>query len=417
MSQLSYREVLRNRRLALLLAGDAISRTGDGMLVVALPLLVLRIHGDLDPALAIGAIGATPFVIPVILSLVFGLGRRRFRPRVVLTADCLLRAGMLVAVGLLTIAGSLPLWALGALLLAGTPLQLISNSSRRLAATELAGENGHLAVNGLLGVNQSIAAWVVGPALGGVIASQAGPGEAMLVNAATFVVLFVVTRLAVPATPAAEPGSAATTTSGWEILRQSPSTVRLFVVIFFFAFFYGPVEVALPLLVDGPLRSDGVGLSVIWTSFGVGALAGALSVTWLRRFPQTWVLVGIIGGWGASLLLVALGPTVAVSAIGFGLGGLIFGPFSAVSFSLVQAGLAKERQQPVIVLLAAASTVAMPLGLAGGGPLIAALGPRGGLVASAVLTVLLVPVAIAAFRRREPVAPVPEAAVSPATMD
>ena len=111
--QQSYRQVLRDRRLALLLGGDVISKIGDGMVIVALPLQTLRVHGRVNPALAISLIEAAPYALAVAVSLRFGLGRRRFRPRALMLADCLLRCLVLTGVAALAMAGRLPLWALG----------------------------------------------------------------------------------------------------------------------------------------------------------------------------------------------------------------------------------------------------------------------------------------------------------------
>src|SRR5262245_22915292 len=48
----SYADVLRNPRLAILLSGDAISSLGDGMTFVALPVMALRLRGDVPAAFA-----------------------------------------------------------------------------------------------------------------------------------------------------------------------------------------------------------------------------------------------------------------------------------------------------------------------------------------------------------------------------
>jgi hypothetical protein len=52
----SYRDVLRDRRVAGLLAGDVLANVGTGMLVVAMPLQTLRIRGGVPAAPAIGMV-------------------------------------------------------------------------------------------------------------------------------------------------------------------------------------------------------------------------------------------------------------------------------------------------------------------------------------------------------------------------
>ena len=104
-------------------------------------------------------------------------------------------------------------------------------------------------------------------------------------------------------------------------------------------------------------------------------------------------MVAVIGGWGASVLLLALAPTVAFAVAAFALGGLIWAPFTPVVYSFVQSMLRPDEQQPVVMMWTAGSAVAGPIGLALAGPLVDQVGSRGGLVVSAVLTLALVPLA------------------------
>jgi hypothetical protein len=83
----------------------------------------------------------------------------------------------------------------------------------------------------------------------------------------------------------------------------------------------------------------------------------------------------------------------------FALGGLVWAPFTPVVYSFLQSGLAPDEQQQVVTLWTTGATVAAPLGLAAGGPLIELAGTTGGLVLSGVLTLLLVPVAALAVLR------------------
>lgn len=77
----------------------------------------------------------------------------------------------------------------------------------------------------------------------------------------------------------------------------------------------------------------------------------------------------------------------------FGLGGLVWAPFTPVAYSFLQSGLASHEQQQVVTLRTTGSMVAAPLGLMVGGPLIELAGTTGGLVLSGGLTLLLVPIA------------------------
>jgi hypothetical protein len=60
----SYRDVLRNRHVAGLLLGDLLANVGTGMIIVAMPVQTLSIHGNVPKAIAIGLVEAAPFVCP-----------------------------------------------------------------------------------------------------------------------------------------------------------------------------------------------------------------------------------------------------------------------------------------------------------------------------------------------------------------
>lgn len=389
MTALSYRHVLRDRRLATLLTGDVASKMGDGMGFVGLPLLALQLHGSVPAALAVALVGAVPYVAPLGLSLYFGLGRRRFDPRRVLLIDSAVHAVMFLALGALALTDRLTLPVLVVMLSIGSTLRLLSASARRLAATGMVSEEGRLAVNGLIGVSDSVALFVAGPALGGLVVALRGPELVLVGNGASYLVMLAAAAVAVPRKDPA--GDEERATSGWTIMRRIPVVVRLAFVVFLFDLFYGPVEVALPLLVTGELRGDGAAYGALWTVFGLGSLAGALLVNQMRRFRAQPLLVAVIGGWSVCAAAVAVAPNLVVAGAALALGGAIYGPFLAIAYTLLQGYLSEDEQQPVLALWAAGITVAMPLGLAVGGPLVTAAGPRGGILACAVVTALLVP--------------------------
>jgi MFS family permease len=388
----SYREVLRERRLAALLAGDLLTHMGTGMIIVAMPVLTLQIHGSVSPAMAVSVVETAPFVLSTVLALVMGLGRFGLPPRALLLADCLLRPVVFALLAVLAFRDALSLQVLVCGLLFGSVFRLVASSARRLLATGMVAQEDLFAVNGLLGLNSNFALYVVGPAVGGLVVVGWGPGAALLIDALASLALFVVVLLWVPGQPAQEHPDAAAE-QGWRIMRRKPLIARLFAVVFFFNFLYMPVEVALPLLVSGPLGSDGAGLGLIWGAFGAGAFLGALLTNHLRRLPERTLLVGVIALWALCPLALSLAGSLVAAVAAVALGGLVWAPFTPVVFSYVQSKLRPEEQQSMVTLWVAGSTLAAPLGLAAGGPLVEAAGVRGGLALSGLLTLLLVPLA------------------------
>jgi hypothetical protein len=105
----SYRDVLRNRRMAGLLLGDLLANVGTGMIIVAMPVQTLSIHGGVPKAIAIGMVEAAPFVLSTMLALAIGLGRAKIPPRTLLMTDCVLRSLTFAALGLLAVTDRLTL--------------------------------------------------------------------------------------------------------------------------------------------------------------------------------------------------------------------------------------------------------------------------------------------------------------------
>jgi predicted MFS family arabinose efflux permease len=217
-----------------------------------------------------------------------------------------------------------------------------------------------------------------------------------LIDGLTYGVLLAVVAIAVPAHPAT--GSPASgqapdppSRTGWAILRHAPAIASLLTVTFLFNLFYGPAEVAIPLLATSALHAGSASIGVLWTGFGIGALIGAAATTLLRRVRHLPLLLAIIAGWAASIAALAASPSVLVATLALAVGGLIYGPYTAVAYTVLQDALDPDEEQPVLTIWGAASAVAMPLGLGIGGPLVAAAGARGGLAVSAAVTALLVP--------------------------
>jgi MFS family permease len=179
----SYREVLRNRQVAGLLLGDLLANVGTGMIIVAMPVQTLSIHGSVPKAIAIGLVEAAPFILSTILALAIGLGRVRVPPRTLLIAECVLRSPTFGTLGVLAVTEQLTLPVLIVGRLFGAMFRMAGSSSRRLLATSITSETGRFAVNGLLGLNATFALYIVGPVLGGVIVASTSAGVALFFDA------------------------------------------------------------------------------------------------------------------------------------------------------------------------------------------------------------------------------------------
>lgn len=252
---------------------------------------------------------------------------------------------------------------------------------------------------------------MVGPALAGFLAAVISPAWLIGLDALSFAVLAAqVGRLrGAPAgqnrtgekgeengedgenkkAATAAPVDADRSAAGLRLLRKQPELLGVLALTWFFNFLYGPAEVALPLHVTDDLHAGAGLLGLYWTLFGAGAVLGGLAAGALRRFPLWPVTLGIVAGWGLALVPFGLGAPAAVTLACFTLGGLIYGPFTALSYTLFQERTPAASLTTVLAARSAALLTAGPVGTALGGPLIALLGPRQVLAASGLATVAL----------------------------
>jgi predicted MFS family arabinose efflux permease len=319
------------------------------------------------------------------------------------TVDATLRAVALGTIAGLAVAGALaPLTYV--LLLAGSSLlHAWGNAGAYTMIAELVPEDDRVTGNALLSTfNQ--ASYVVGPALAGGLTAWTGPGWVIAVDAATWAVLAAAARRAprIPAAgeaPTEEP--AAAHTGGSRAILKDRRLAGLLAVTCVFFFLYGPVEVALPIHIAQEIHGSAALLGAFWAAFGVGAIAGALGAGLVRNRPLWTVVAAIIVGWGAALLPLGLTDAVVPGLVGFAAGGLIYGPFTAICTALFQHSSPPHLLSRVLATRSALTTPSTALGTLIGGPVVAAIGGRHTLLASALFTIALGILVAAATRGPE----------------
>jgi len=156
-----------------------------------------------------------------------------------------------------------------------------------------------------------------------------------------------------------------------------------------FFFLYGPVEVALPIYIARDLHGSSALLGAYWTAFGVGAVVGGLSVGRLRNRRLSTVVVAIIIGWGAALLPIALTDVIWAGLIGLSIGGLIYGPFTAICVALFQRMSPPHMLSRVLASRTALTIPSTALGTLAGGPVVTVIGAQPTLLTSSLLTIAL----------------------------
>jgi MFS family permease len=301
---------LRQRDFRLLWAGLAVSLAGSGLWLVALAWQVISLGGgpgQLSLVTALYSVGLLAFM------LVGGVAADRLPQRLVMLAADLVRAAVLVVLGLLSISGSLEIWhlAVGGLLIGASESFFIPSYTALLP--RLLPEQELLAANGLEGTLRPLAQQAAGPALGGVAVAALSPGVAILAGGLTYL-FSAACLLAMRVRPAkgSKTSGAAGAASVFADLREGYRYVRatswlwatLLFALALVLFIVGPLEVLLPFAIRENLGGGAEDYGLALAAFGVGGAVGALAIS-SGRLPRRYLTVMLLM-WGLGSLPFAV---------------------------------------------------------------------------------------------------------------
>src|SRR5690242_4531512 len=191
----AFGRVMRRPVLRRILPAMLLSAIGDGMSLVAVAWLAVRIappgQSGVWTALAVAAYALpATFGAALLARLV-----RRLPGTALVTVDATLRAVALGTIAVLAVADALTPASYVILLAGSSLLHAWGNAGAYTLIAELVPDEDRVTGNALLSTfNQ--ASYVVGPALAGGLTAWAGPGWVIAVDAASFAVLAVVCRWA-----------------------------------------------------------------------------------------------------------------------------------------------------------------------------------------------------------------------------
>ncbi len=396
--------VIASPVLRRLLPAFAVSAVGDGMSAVGVAWLAIRIAPPADRGLVVG-VAVAAYTLPGAAGAVL-LARplRALAGRHLVAADAALRAVTLSVIPLLYAFGALRAGSYVALLAASSLLHAWGLSGQYTLVAEHLPPQSRTAGNVLLS-GFGMAAFVIGPLLAGLAVAAAGPALPIAADAASFAILAVAaaTVRGHPATAGSADAGEPDRARGFAAITRSRPLAGLLALTVVYFFLYGPVEVALPLYVTGPLRGSAALLGLFWTVFGIGATAGSIIAGLTRRIPVWPVLVAAVIGWGAALTPLGLLRLPVPALACFAAGGLLYAPYPALSATLFQRESPPELLTQVLAARGALTVLVAPLGTALGGPLTAWLGAQHTLLVSAAATIAsgLAATALLTSRRRE----------------
>jgi len=413
-------DALRERQFRLLWLGQATSSLGNGLVPVALAFAVLDLTGS---ATDLGLVLMAQTLPLVAFLLVGGVWADRLPRQLVMVSSDVIRGGSQAVAAVLLVTGRAELWHLIAIAAAfGTAEAFFQPAYTGLVPATVSASRLQQA-NALLGLSSS-AAFIVGPALAGVLIAVGGTWVAFTVDAATFAVSaasLLAMRLPALKRPAERTNFLADLAGGW---RELVSHTWLWVIILW-ATTYLFVVVA-PFFVLGPLiAKESLGGASAWatiaTAWGIGALlGGALALRWKPERPMVACCALVLVEAIPLSLLALRAPVLAIAGAQL-FGGLAMGFFMAVWTTTLQQHIPEDKLSRVSAYDWMGSLAFLPLGYALAGPVAAWIGVSTTLWIS-VAWVLISTVAVLAvpgvrrLRRKEPSPPQAEAAL-PATLE
>ncbi len=242
---------------------------------------------------------------------------------------------------------------------------------------------------------QMNASRVVGPAIGGIAYHLVGPSWVFAGNALTY--LFVIAALASVRLPDVAPSAAGRglrqLTAGFAAARADRVVTRSLVTVAVFSLFCLPFIGLMPVVAarDFAMSPRSAGYGVLYACFGLGALAGALSIgTVLATVRKDRIVrVGMLG-FAAAMFAFALVRTAAVAFPAVAFVGLFYFAMLTALSTAMQERLSDEVRGRVMALWIMGFGGTVALGNLIGGPVADAVGVRPLLLAGGVVALGLV---------------------------
>lgn len=388
---------LEVRNFRLFFGGQTISQIGTWMRMVAISLLVLHLT---DSGVAVGLLMACQFVPVLVLGAWAGLVADRSDKRRLLIGIQVL--SMLVSVGLAALAfmDRPPVLALYAVTFIGGLGTAFDNPARRSFIVEMVPEThvqNAVSLNGALMTGSR----VFGPALAGVLVTTVGYGWCFVVDAVSFLaVIYGLWRMnpaelrPAPVTVRA-PGQVR---AGLRYVRAVPDlriSLGMMMLIGTLAFNF---SVVFPLFVTRSLDSTPATFTVMFSVLSVGSFLGALWAAQRSTVEIRHVVLAAVG-FGVSMLLLAVVPTVGLAFPASVLVGVASIVFMTSSTTLIQMRADPTMRGRVLALQAMVFIGSTPIG----GPILGWIsevaGARVGLGVGGVACLLAAALGAAAARR------------------
>ena len=373
----------RNGDFLLLWSGQAVSTLGSTISTLALPLLVLALTRSPVQAGFIAAVQVVPYLV---LALPAGALIDRWNRKAVMVRCDMARAVALGSVPLAAAWGRLTTAQLyGVALVTGTAL-VFFNIAQTAALTRVVSGEQLPRATALDRTADAVAA-LIGPGVGGVLISLArttlaGAALAFLVDGLSYLasalsLVFIRTPFQAQRVPVAERALRTEIAEGLRFLWTQRRIRALALVSMTAALFFSPLSLAVIVLAQQRLHADARTIGLIFSIGGIGAILGAVCAPLLKtRLRVGTIVIGVIIVQALAIGLLAVATSPLLLMAGWAIISLADPIYSVTVLSYRLTLIPDALQGRVTGVFRLLNNGGRPLGLAVGGFLLAALGPR-----------------------------------------
>ena len=365
---------LRSRPYRLFVAGQLISLVGTWMQMVAQSWLIYRMTGS---AALLGLLGFAGQIPVFVLAPLGGVvADRASRHRVLVTTQSTMMA-LAATLAALTLSGNI---RVSHLFVLATLLGLVNAfdiPARQAFVIEMVERDDLM---NAIALNSSMVngARIVGPAVAGVVVAAVGEGWCFLLNALSYTaVIGALLLMRLPRRPraASHVSAWASLVEGFVFSWQTAPVRALLLLLGLVSLMGMPYSVLMPVFADRILGGGPDAYGLLMSASGVGALAGAATLTVRRhiRGLGRWVAVSATG-FGVSLIAFAYSRSLWLSALLLVPAGFCMMVEMAASNTLIQAMIPDRLRGRVMAVYSMMFMGMAPLGALIAGALAAPLG-------------------------------------------
>ncbi len=326
--------------LVRLLVGEFISSIGDWLYLVALLVVVYERSND---AALLGIVGAARVLPYVVFSVPAGYIADHYDRRLVLLSTDIARGTIMVALAVL-VAVDGPLWAIVALSILATCFSSFFGPTIGAFLPTLVGDESRLGPANSAWASLDNLAFIVGPAIGGLLIAASGLSLAFALNAISFAVVAVVLwRLprgrrsdepsAAAAADAGSDGAATSSVVAAAERRYLVPLVGLGTLNVVSSFAFGGLSILTVVLAGSAFGASEAATGYLNAAIGVGGVVGAILAGGLVLRPR--LAPALIGG--AILLAVGLAVLGVVGSLGPALVGMAVASAGSLTVEVVDA--------------------------------------------------------------------------------